>query len=220
MNILVLGDKHVYGYGLPARQLSYVGHFVRQVSQSGRAVFVEAYAHSTMPEVLSTLARASLGRYDLIVLQPGPDWLLPQPGATSFGRGDAPSRWKLLTRLLITGGLNKLFGNQPLPQDLSAVLTALRPYRHNVLMLTPFPRQERVSRCVQRWGRAVLLREGNKQLFSVFDTNSLIQARDEYLLPNDDPHLNAVSHELIGRGLFDFYQSAPTIVTVQAIRRN
>ena len=73
MTILLLGDEHTYGYGLSARQLSYVGHFVRRLSHTGRSVTVDAYAHTTLPESVRLLSRLPLNQYDLIVLQPGPD---------------------------------------------------------------------------------------------------------------------------------------------------
>ena len=60
----------------------------------------------------------------------------------------------------------------------------------------------------------------SSQAFSVFDVNQVVSNRDEFFLDNDSAHLNAVSHELLGRALFDYYQSAPTIVTIQSFRRN
>ena len=181
MNVLVIGDEHIHGYGLSAGQLSYVGHFVRQLSRAGQRVSVEAYAHLTLPQVQTTLAQCPLDRYDLIILQ--------------------------LDAALLQAGRS------------SALLKQLRPYRHAVLLLTPLPHRKWSNQWQRRRGRAALLRIADEQFFSVFDSDLVIQPREEYFLPDDRQHLNAVSHELLGRSLVDFYESAPTIVTIQVIRR-
>lgn len=249
MNVLILGDGHVYGYGLPVGQLSYVGYFIRQIRRTRRAVSVEAYAHLTMPQMLLLLKQLPLNHYDLILLQTGHDWL-PQANLFRMGREgvviDQPRsinyptaplltprtclandglQANFLNRLKTAGKLTLLTGATALmpgkvPEAFSSLLTVLRPYRHSVLLMTPFPQQDPVTKWLRKQGRALLLREGNKQLFSVFDADRVVQPRDEYFLPNDDEHLNAVGHELLGQALFDFYQSAPTIATVQPARRN
>ena len=56
-------------------------------------------------------------------------------------------------------------------------------------------------------------------MLSLFDTSAVLLPRPEYFLTDDSSVINAISHELLGRSLFAFYQSAPTIVTVQPIRR-
>ena len=60
MNVLVIGDEHTYGYGLPGGNLSYIGQFIRQISRAGRAVSVEAYAHLTMAQTIAMLAKLPL----------------------------------------------------------------------------------------------------------------------------------------------------------------
>ena len=235
MNILLLGDGHIYGYGLSARQLSYTGHFVRQLSRAGRAVTVEAYAHLTLPESTAMLARLPLSHYDLIVLQFGPDILQRSvrgigPDRSAVGpvlpvlppapAGSRPARRKLLQHVGTVGKtlLNIAASVAPAvscPGELSRLLTLLRPYRHAAVLMTPFPCRASVEQWTREQGRSVLLEEGAEQTFSIFDTGAVVQPRDEYFLTGDDEHLNAVGHELIGRALFDFYQSAPTIVTVQ-----
>lgn len=232
MNVLVIGDEHTYGFGLSGGNLSYIGHFIRQVSLAGQVVSVEAYAHLTMAQMSSTLAQLPLNRYDLIVLQL--DHHILQPSA--FNLIDVPC---LATPVLphslgleinSTGtGLVNPFKAAKLvlsslvrsrqTMALSVLLKQLRPYRHNVLLLTPFPHLNRANQWLRKRSRQLLLEEADGQLFSVFDSDSVIRPEEEYFLMNDPQHLNAISHELLGRSLFDFYLSAPTIVTIQAIRR-
>ncbi len=232
MNVLVIGDEHTYGYGLPGGKLSYIGQFIRQISRVGRAVSVEAYAHLTMAQTIAMLAKLPLNRYDLIILQLDHTLLLepasqagcfpleplavpPMTGLST--RSDKPG---LRSRVHVVGAAlwSLVRPNRPVTL-LSVLLDELRPYRHNVLLMTPFPHQNSLTRWLRRCARLVLLREAERRLVSVFDTDSVIRPREEYFLPNDAGHLNAVSHELLGRSLFDFYQSAPTIITVQNTRR-
>ena len=231
MNVLVIGDEHTYGYGLPGGKLSYLGHFIRQVSRTGEAITVEAYAHSTLLQLSSTLAQLPLNRYDLIILQFNHNLL---QSANASGLGAQQVAMPMLPLALVQPAAQskslyrlKTFGTTLLsmvwpPYGLTSITTLLnqlRPYRHNVLLLTPLPHQDLIHRWLRKWGRILLLNEADRQLFSVFDTEQVIQPREEYFLPNDPEHLSAVSHELLGRGLFDFYQSAPTIITIQSGRR-
>lgn len=232
MNVLVIGDEHTYGFGLEGGNLSYIGHFIRQVSLAGQAVSVEAYAHLTMAQMSSTLAQLPLNRYDLIILQL--DHRILQPSA--FDSIDVPclatpvlcQSFDLKANSTGTQVLSPLKAAKTILSSLlrsrrnmalSMLLKQLRPYRHNVLILTPFPHLNRANQWVRQRSRNVLLDEADKQLFSVFDSDSIIRPQEEYFLANDPQHLNAISHELLGRSLFDFYLSAPTIVTIQAIRR-
>lgn len=233
MNVLVIGDEHTYGYGLSEGNLSYIGHFIRNVSRAGRAVSVEAYAHLTMAQTIATLAQLPLNRYDLIILQL--DHTLIQTatsrGARSsgvtipiFSASDSFRRQTAIRKIsdqlkTIRDSLLSFIFPSRATSSISILLNQLRPYRHNVLLLTPFSHLEPIKQWLRKRSRAVLLQEADKRLVSVFDTDSVIQPREEYFLANDKEHLNAVSHELLGRSLFDFYQSAPTIVTIQAFRR-
>ena len=234
MNVLVIGDEHTYGYGLSGGSLNYIGHFIRQVRLAGQPVLVESYAHLTMPQVSSTLAQLPLNRYDLIVLQL--DHTILQPTAFEANgvpcltmpvlpyclNPENPSHAVKRTPSTYLRDMSRLLGSFVLPfrkMALSLVLQQLRTYRHNVLILTPFPRQTQISQWLRQRSRALLLEKAEEQLFSVFDTDSVIRPNEEYFLANDQIHLNAISHELIGRALFDFYLSAPTIVTIQTIRR-
>ncbi|MBD2702405.1 SGNH/GDSL hydrolase family protein [Spirosoma sp. BT702] len=231
MNVLVIGDGHTYGYGLPGGKLSYIGHFIRQIKRSGQAVSVEAYAFHSMMQGLSTLKKLPLEQYDLIILQldvaiiqpinpvrkhKDNQPLLPYLPEVGFKNERMPfvSRLKTSLGLLLTSVLpirsRTYFG---------ALLKQIRPYRHKVLLLTPFPNQHPLEQWLSQRSGNIMLSLAEKQLVSIFETNSVIGASDEYFLPDDSKHLSAVSHELLGRSLFDFYESAPTIVTVQTVRR-
>lgn len=233
MKVLVIGDEHTYGYGLPTGKVSYLGHFIRLINRAGQEVSVEAYAHLTMSQTARTLAQLPLNRYDLIILQMSQSLLqpadysfldeqraagpvLPYPfvQANSVVQQHSQSKRGTLTRALLS-----LFWPPYGLKGIASLFKQLRPYRHNVLIVTPLPCRAGVSQWLQKRSRTVLLHEADKQLFSVFDSDSVIQPGEEYFLPNDPSHLNAVSHELLGHMLFDFYQSAPTIVTIQSIRR-
>lgn len=231
MNVLVIGDEHTYGYGLSEGNLSYIGHFIRHISRAGQSVSVEAYAHLTMAQTIATLAQLPLNRYDLIILQLDhtliqettsqdslglsmPVFPGPRSGSKQKNTRKISDQLKLVRDYL----LSFVFPSRA-TSSISVLLNQLRPYRHNVLLLTPFAHLEPIRHWLRKRGRAVLLREADKRLVSVFDTDSVIRSRDEYFLPHDKDHLNAVSHELLGRSLYDFYQSAPTIVTIQAFRR-
>lgn len=237
MNILLLGDEHAYGYGLPGRQLSYMAHFIRQLSRTGRSVAVEAYSHLTLRESTALLTRLPLHQYDLIILQLGPDLIerrLPVLYATdapdAAGREliPIPGRADTVSFLKKTGQVaRKLFNlaasavpSLNCPGGLVNLLKLLRPYRHNVLLMTPFPSETWLDQWMREHSRLVVLEQGRSQSFSVFDTSNVVRPRNEFFLTNDREHINGISHELIGRALFDFYQSAPTIVTVQSINRN
>lgn len=243
MNVLIFGDGHVYGQGLSVGQLSYVAWFMKLISRTGRAVSVDAYAHLTLPQTLSALAHLPLNRYDLIIIQPGHDWfgwstvpvahdrstaqlvgrfVLP-PLHQPAGRPESvlpPEKNKFLinwAKLLMARVSAGLYPYQ-LKTPVTDLLASLRPYRHNVLLLTPFPHRNPVCQMRRRYHRTALLREGNRQLFGVFDSQAVVLPREEYFLPGSAAYLNAVSHELLGRALFDFYQSAPAIVTIQSIK--
>ena len=240
MNILLLGDGHTYGSGLSVRQLSYTGHFVRQLGRTGRSVTIEVYAHPTLRESMDILSRLPLNQYDLIVLQLGPDLIERNlfrqspvlPVATSLSTLDQPvrrgtdisTRPGLLKRIGTVGKrlftiAASLVSAVSCPAGLARLLKLLRPYRHAVVLMTPFPSRVPMMQWAGGRSRSVLLDEGTQQGYSVLDINTVVQPRDEFFLTGDTEHLNAVSHELIGQALFDFYQSAPTIVTVQTINR-
>lgn len=232
MNVLVIGDEHTYGFGLSGGNLSFIGHFIRQVSRAGQPVSVEAYAHLSMAQMSSTLAQLPLSRFDLIILQLDHRIIQPAvfdpvnvpclatpalPHSLTLQSGNSEAGQLSLFKAM--GALLYSLVRSRDKMALSVLLKQLRPFRHNVLVLTPFPNRDRVNQWVRKRSRGLLLQEVENQLFSVFDADSVIRPEEEYFLPNDPQHLNAISHELLGRSLFDFYLSAPTIVTIQAIRR-
>ena len=235
MNILLLGDEHTYGYGLLGGNLSYVGHLVQQLRRAGQDVSVEAYAHLTISQAASMLAQLPLSRYDLIVLQTGSQVLeptrydtparagfcmpiLPYPGFTA--KSDDSLGKSLIYTTKEVGKLVRYLLKPRQTRAFYHLLEQIRPYRHNTVLLTPLPHRQKIQQWLRNWVRALVLREADWQSFSVFDSGAILLPRDEYFLPNDAEHLNAISHELLGRSLFDFYQSAPTIITIQSPNRD
>ncbi|GAA4416620.1 hypothetical protein GCM10023187_48210 [Nibrella viscosa] len=95
------------------------------------------------------------------------------------------------------------------------ILKSLRAHRHKVILLTPLPHREPVSRWLRNRGRELFIREATQQEFSVFDTHMLIQPKEEFFITDDPAHLNAVGHELIGSRLFDFYRAEPIVLPDQ-----
>lgn len=191
MNVLILGDAHSHGCGLRAGQLSYVGHLIRQVSRAGQSIRVEVHTPATTCCILNTLNLLPLHQYDLILVQTEhiADELI------------SPVVW------------------MGMPASMTALLARLRPFRHTVVLMTPLPHPKRAIRQRRNRLRTRLLREADRQMFSLFDTREILLPRPEYFLDSDPLVLNAVSHELLGRSLYAFYQSAPTIVTIQPSRR-
>lgn len=233
MNVLIVGDEHTYGYGLLSKSRNYVEHLVWQLGRTGQSVFIETYAHLTLSQAKSVLAQLPLSRYDLIVFQldthlletvrPKGEvefWMPVVPSPQSSGGQSGSFRQRMMKRIEAMGTLLNFHFNPGPKRALLQLLSQLRLYRHNVLLLTPLPHRQGTSQWLQNRMRALVLREGERQAFSVFDTSAVIQPREEYFLPDYPEHLNAVAHELLGRSLFDFYQSAPTIITVQTPNRN
>ncbi|MBC8156128.1 MAG: SGNH/GDSL hydrolase family protein [Bacteroidetes bacterium] len=91
--------------------------------------------------------------------------------------------------------------------DLRALLTQLWPHRRRTVLLTPFTHLEPVSRFLRQRGRQLFLQQGGQQGFPVFDTDRVIRPSPAYFLTNDGGHLNAGSHELLGRTLYAFYKT-------------
>jgi len=201
MNVLVLGDEHSYGCGLRAGQLSYVGHLIRQVSRAGQSIQVEVHMPPTACCLVNTLSQLPLHQYDLILVQ-------TERIADELKN---PINWPGVTWPLIWPGRT--------PVPLTELLTRLRPFRHTVVLLTPLPHPNRAIRERRTKLRKLLMRKADRQMFSLFDTSERLLPRPEYFIGNGSSMLSATSHELLGRSLYAFYQSAPTIVTVQPIRR-
>ncbi len=213
MKILVIGDQHITGFGLPAGQVGFVGYFVRQISRAGQAVTAEMYPNVGLTDVQTLLSQLPLENYDLIIWQSGEGyWPIPaRPTSRLLAAWQWVRQW-VLTRS--AGGAQANSG------ELMAVLQLLRPHRHKVLIMTPMPQQERRLHWWRGPGRQLLLRQGYQQGFSVFDTSQHIRPTPEYFLDHMPNFLNAVAHELIGRALFDFHQATPTIVAIRSVRKN
>ncbi|QJW89885.1 SGNH/GDSL hydrolase family protein [Spirosoma taeanense] len=244
MKILVIGDRHVSGYGLTAGRLSFLEHFRRQISRSGQSVQLEAYVHATLSAGRLTLSQLPLDQYDLIVVQTGQGCVDHPAGfgalfvrssgeqadltgllslPTSLQAVAGPKRairqgktWARLFLLKSLAAINQLPRLRTVRNELADLLTTLRPHRHKVLLMSPFTQQEPVRQWLRQQGRALLIEEGERQAFSVFDTDTVIQPREEYFLADSEDDLNAIGHELVGRALFDFYQAAPTIVAIRS----
>lgn len=234
MNVLVIGDEHTYGYGLRTGQLSYINHFVRQLSRAGQTTRVEAYAHLTPAQIMATLARLPLHRYDLIVVQTderlykplpsgeagvSPAWPFGLPREYSTKRSPVWTsirRVKIAVKTVASAEFARLRGK---PTGVDTLLNLLKPYRHTVVLLAPLPQRVPTTQWLRNRTRRLLASRTETQYFSLFDTQQVVQAGEEYFLTDDAEHLNAVSHELLGRALYDYYQSAPSIVTIQSFRR-
>ncbi|GAB3574546.1 hypothetical protein GCM10027578_37370 [Spirosoma luteolum] len=216
MKILIVGDQHLSGYGLAAGQRSFVSHFVRQISQSGQTLAIEARVRTSRAGIQQAMQQLSLERYDLIVWQCGSGCadhpLLAEKLASPGWFHQLKQRLRALTH-----------PDHPLKtirNDLGAILQLLKPQRHKVLILTPIPNQQPVENWLLDQARQHLLHESYRQGFSIFDTSSLIRAAPEYFQDRQPAYLNAVGHELLGQALFDFYQATPTIVAIRSIRRD
>lgn len=249
MKILIIGDRHVGGYGLAAGQLSFVGHFIRQINKTGRTVSVEAYAHSTLTAVRTTLAQLPLERYDLIVMQAGKGCLDHPAGIGPLFINSSDTYTDLSDDLILPKFLQPvseakpqsvlekvreraqllmlksmaLLGRFPrlatVSRELTSLLTVLRPHRHKVILLTPFPHSDSNQQWLRQQGKTLFMQSQVRQSFSVFDTDLIVKSREEYFLATQPGYLNAIGHELIGRALFDYYLAAPTIVAIHPIRR-
>jgi len=126
-------------------------------------------------------------------------------------------RLALLRSLAFLGCLPRLWAVKLL---FNTVFHQLRGHRRRVIALTPFPHREPVSHWLRQKGQRLMLRAGRRHGISVFDTHKHIRTGEEYFLGSGQAYLNAISHELIGRELYDFYQAEPTIVSVMPSKPN
>lgn len=106
---------------------------------------------------------------------------------------------------------------QQVRQEMQILLTLLSPYRYKTIIMTPFPHRDPISNWLRQQGGQWLLAQSGT--LHVFDTQQVVQPRDEFFLPNDIAHLNAVSHELIGSELYDYWRSESIIITSASIDR-
>ncbi|WP_128544338.1 hypothetical protein [Larkinella soli] len=210
--LLVIADSLHYDYGLHSRQ-SYIDQFVRRLERCGQEVVVTYHAPLALGTVAEVLQQVPLGRYDLIILQVANRHLrhprLPlRPTPT-----ERLSEYVRLGALSITSFVGRVPALQEVQHHLAAIFRVLWRHRRKVILLTPFPHLEPVSGWLRKKGSALLREAGKRNGFRVFDTQWLVEPREEYFIPDDRERLNAVSHELIGRRLFDFYREEPTIST-------
>ncbi len=177
LNVLVIGDFPGYGPGLRGDQ-HFAEQFVQTARRRGQFITAELYTPASFGCLPSLLERLPLERYDWVVVQTGHDALHPSAMLTAL-RGFRPT-------------LHRLLG-------------ALQPLADRVVLLTPFPHRQPLGSWLRRWGRRRLTGAAYRQGFAVFDTHAVVRSREEYYVTDSAEHLNAVSHELLGRGLYDFF---------------
>lgn len=115
----------------------------------------------------------------------------------------------VLKRLLLTVGnqaglVKQLFYVQ---QELAALLEQLQGHCQKIFLLTPTPHRELVSQWLRKQGRTLVINEGNRWGMTVLDTHEFIRPQEEFYIPNDPSHLNAIGHELLGQALFACYEA-------------
>lgn len=176
------------------------GHFELQQSPSFMSLFAKQRKRNELviavPADVEALRNLSPLVKNRTATQPG-NWLVSQMKLAFL---QMMAGFRLVTRL------------NDVNRNLRSILQSLRSHRHKVLLLTPLPHREPVSRWLRSRGRNVFIEVATRQGFSIFDTHTLIQPREEYFIANDPAHLNAVGHELIGSRLFDFYRAEPIVL--------
>ncbi|MGA0560733.1 hypothetical protein ACO2Q8_28970 [Larkinella sp. VNQ87] len=214
LQLLVIADSLHYDAGLNSRQ-SYIDQFVQQLERAGQEVVVTYHAPMPLHTIAEVLHRVPLRRYDLIILQIANRHLRdarlslrPTPGEKLL---ELATMWKMRI-------LSWLINIQPLRDvytQLARILETLRFHRHRVILLTPFPHREPVSGWLRRKGSDLLKSQGSHRGFHVFDVQALIDSREEFFITGDRERLNAISHELLGRRLYDFYRAESSLTTGQ-----
>ena len=233
--LLILGGDHVYGYGVGIGQ-SFVEQLARRLSREGLSLNVECHAPMSLAAISGLLPRLALQQYDLIVLQPG-HYELQRPVSVrtlfspktqqAIGNGQAMgvpqcqqplSLVKRISDTVKLVGLRLIAGLTGLPRlqqtrhELRTVLDELQPCGHNVVLVTPFPHQDAISGWLRQKGRRLFLEEGYRAFMPVFDAYSLLDVGDVCFLPNNQSHLNALGHELVGSALYDFFRAGVMVV--------
>ena len=97
---------------------------------------------------------------------------------------------------------------------LKAILWQLAGHQHKVILLTPLPHLEPVSRYLRRQGRSIFLEECAESGFPVLDTHTVIPPVSDYFIPGDQGHLNHRGHQLLGEGIYNFYQQTSELPTL------
>lgn len=212
MHLLVIADSLHYDAGLTSRQ-SYLDQFVQQLERSGREVIVTYHAPMALCTIADVLQRVPLQRYDLIILQVANRHLRDSGLALRPTTGERLREYAMAWAVRIQWWLDRVRPLREVHQQLARILETLRFHRHRVILLTPFPHREPVSGWLRRKGSDLLKSEGRYRGFRVFDVQALIDSREEFFITGDRERLNAISHELIGRRLYDFYRTEPSITT-------
>ncbi len=187
-SLLLLTDCPSPDYGLLEGQ-SFGEQLGRRLQQQGYDLTSHRHQIPPVDELTDWLRQQPLAEYDLIVIQPRlVDLLGPNPKPTWINWDRNWSR------------------TSPMAMQM---LVPLRAHRHRTLLLTPFLHQCRVQNRLIDRAIARLIELGEQTGLTVFDTGRLLGVGDEYFLPHDPARLNAVSHELIGSWLYDFYEQQP-----------
>ncbi|WP_421826409.1 hypothetical protein [Larkinella sp.] len=212
IHLLVIADSLHYDSGLNSRQ-SYIDQFVQQLERGGQEVIVTYHAPMAISTIAEVLQRVPLRRYDLIILQIANRHLrdsrlaLRPTAGTRFVEHVMAWKCRIQSMLGAIRPLNEVYAH------LSMILETLRFHRSRVILMTPFPHREPVSGWLRRKGSAILKSEGHHRGFRVFDVQALVDSREEFFSTGDRERLNAISHELIGRRLYDFYRTEPSMTT-------
>ncbi|GAB3341002.1 hypothetical protein GCM10027299_54900 [Larkinella ripae] len=212
IQVLVIADSLHYDSGLNARQ-SYIDQFVQQLERSGQDVMVTYYAPMALCTIADVLHRMPLRRYDLIILQIANRHLRDSRLALRPSTGDHIQEYATVWKLRIQSWLGGIRPLREVRENLSLILKTLAFHRQRVILMTPFPHREPVSGWLRRKGSDLLKSEGRHRGFRVFDVQALVDERDEFFITDDRERLNAISHELIGRRLYDFYRTEPSKTT-------
>jgi hypothetical protein len=208
INLLLIIDSSATG-AEPAAGQSFGDQLMRRLRQQSHAVTADYVMADCMNVVANRLQALPLARYDLIVVQTGHRELM------------APAHHTLRHRL--SYAICRPSSLAMVARKLTTVLVPLRRHRHRVVLLTPFPNPQVATGWLRRQGRQLFLAQGEQAGVGVFDTHTLIGTTDEYFQPgpNDLPtgSLSAISHELLGNHLLDFYRAQPTNHTTDWVNR-
>lgn len=212
IHLLVIADSLHYDSGLNSRQ-SYIDQFVQQLERNGQEVVVTYYAPMALCTIAEVLHRVPLRRYDLIIMQVANRHLRDSRLALRPTTGERFQEYATVWKLRIQSWLSGIRPLREVQENLSLILKTLWHHRQRVILLTPFPHREPVSGWLRRKGSEILKSEGQHRGFRVFDVQALVDEREEFFITDDRERLNAISHELIGRRLYDFYRTEPSITT-------
>lgn len=232
LKILVIGGSTARGEALGAGN-SFAEQFARRIEQSGQQVFIEYHTPIDLNKVTNVLYYLNIHRYDLILLQMGHSFLTEpehfgellarkthQPANTMIpcveetvvmpvggGWFSNVKGWVKAGMLHLLNSVSRIGRMRDLVYYLSDALHYLQPYGYKVVLMTPVPDQSPVTGWLRREGRKLFARMGEAYGVPVFDTQAHIGKGDEYFAAPAGNRLSAVSQELLGSELYDFYES-------------